>query len=126
MSDPVATARAAWGADLPDWVLCLAEECAATNQARVAEHIGRSGALVSNVLRRKYPGDMEAVEDLVRGRYMRARILCPALGEISTAVCRNWLTKSRTYANENGERVRMYRACRACPKNRKETQDDKA
>ena len=116
MSDPVTTARTAWGSDLPDWVLRLAEECASGSQARVAEHLGRSAALVSNVLRRKYPGDMEAVEDLVRGKYMRATIICPALGETSTAVCREWRDKSKSYTNENSERVRMYRACRSCPR----------
>jgi len=122
VSDPLAVARAAWGADLPDWVLRLAEECAQTSQSRVAAHLGRSAALVSNVLRRKYPGDMEAVEDLVRGRYMRATVRCPALGEISTATCRDWIALSRTYANTNSERVRMCNACRRCPRNRKESQ----
>ncbi|MBN8294709.1 hypothetical protein JI664_22250 [Rhodobacter sp. NTK016B] len=116
MSDPVATARASWGAEAPDWVLRLAEECALSSQSKVATKLGRSAALVSNVLRKKYPGDMGAVEDLVRGTYMRATTLCPALGEISVAECRRWIQSARAYTNENSERVRMYRACRRCPR----------
>jgi len=122
VSDPVTVAQGAWGAELPDWVLRLAQECAQTSQSKVAGHLGRSPALVSNVLRRKYPGDMGAVEDLVRGRYMRATVLCPALGEISTAICRDWIVLSRTYANTNSERVRMCNACRRCPRNGKDGQ----
>jgi len=116
VSDPVAVAREAWSGALPDWVLKLAEECARTSQSKVAALLGRSPALVSNVLHRKYPGDMTAVEDLVRGRFMRATVQCPANGEISSATCRDWIVQSRTYANTNSERVRMYNACRRCPR----------
>lgn len=116
MSDPVTIARKAWGSTIPDWVLRLAEECAASSQSRVAARLGRSAALVSNVLRAKYPGDMAAVEDMVRGRFMARTVTCPALGEISSATCRDWMALARTYGNETSERVRMYRACRACPR----------
>lgn len=119
MSGPVETARLSWGADIPDWIVRLAEECAASSQSKVAARIGRSAALVSNVLRRKYPGDMAAVEDLVRGTFMRATIQCPALGEISAADCRRWIQLAQTYSNETSERVGMRNACRRCPRNAK-------
>lgn len=117
MSGPVANARAAWGPDLPDWVLRLAEECEATSQNKVAQRLNRSAALVSGVLRRTYAGDMQAVEEVVRGVYFRATVLCPAQGTISTAVCRDWMRQS--YSNGNSEQVRMYKACRACPRSQK-------
>lgn len=120
MTGPVEIACAAWGDDLPDWVRRLAEECAATSQTKVAAKLGRSAAMVSGVLRRKYQGDMAAVEDVVRGVYFRATVRCPALGETSTAVCREWMGKAKSYSNETSERVRMYGACRACPRFRKE------
>lgn len=120
MNDTVSIARAAWGADIPDWVLRLAEECGRTSQNKVAGALGRSAALVSNVLRAKYQGDMAAVEDLVRGRYMDATVSCPALGVISTALCRDWMAASKTYSNANSEQVRMHRACRSCPRLKKE------
>ncbi|WP_226341230.1 hypothetical protein [Gemmobacter serpentinus] len=103
---------------MPDYVRCLADECALTSQNKVALRLGRSAALVSCVLRNKYKGDMAAVEDLVRGQFMSATIRCPALGEISTAVCRGWMTLAKTYSNETSERVRMNRACRACARNK--------
>lgn len=120
MIGPVSIAHASWGADIPDWVLKLADECAASSQNKVAVRLGRSAALVSNVLRNKYQGDMAAVEDMVRGRFMRAIVQCPALGETSTAVCRDWMAKAKTYSNENSERVRMGKHCRRCPRMTKE------
>jgi hypothetical protein len=116
---PLDIARAAWGDALPDWVQLLAEECIRTSQNRVAKRLNRSASLVSAVLRAKYSGDMGAVEDVVRGVYMAQTVQCPVLGEISTADCRDWMAKSRSFSNENSERVRMFRACRACPRTEK-------
>ena len=48
------TARAAWGAAIPDWIETLARECDLTSQNQVARRLGRSASLVSNVLRNKY------------------------------------------------------------------------
>ena len=79
MSGPVIIAERAWGKDLPDWVLALANACAATSQNRVAQDLDRSASLVSNVLRRKYPGDMAAIEERVRGVFMATVISCPCL-----------------------------------------------
>ena len=120
---PVELARAAWGDPIPDWVLVLAEQCALSSQSKVAKRLNRSASLVSYVLRAKYPGDMDAVEDVVRGVFMARTLSCPALGEISTADCRDWVAKSKTFSNENSERVRMYRACRNCPRFKKEPAD---
>lgn len=41
-TNPVATAEAHWGADMPDWIRALAEACAETSQNKVATRIGRS------------------------------------------------------------------------------------
>jgi len=120
VSDPVAIAREAWGEDPPDWVLRLAEECARSSQVKVAARLERSGATVSQVLRNKYAARLDAFEEVVRGVLMNATVQCPALGEISTAQCRQWMGHSRTYTNANSERVRMYRACRRCPRLAKE------
>jgi hypothetical protein len=113
-SNPVATARQHWGEAIPDWVEALAEACQSSSQSRVAERIGRSAAVVSQVLRAKYPGDLRAVEDLVRGALMSGIVECPALGLVPTNECRVWMGKARVFGNTNALRVRMYRACRAC------------
>lgn len=119
MSGPVEVARSAWGADAPEWIIRLARECAARSQRQVADEIGRSAALVSQVLRGKYTGDMVAVEDLVRGHFMAGTIECPALGLIRAHECQDWRAKARRAASNNMLRVRMYRACNHCPRNRK-------
>lgn len=120
MTGPVDTAREAWGDDLPDWVLVLAEACQAESQAKVAARLGRSGAMVSTVLRRKYGADLAAVEELVRGKLMAATCDCPALGVIGQHDCQEWRRKARAFSGSNGLRVTMYRACHRCPRFRKE------
>lgn len=117
MSAPMDIARAAWGAEMPDWIACLARECGERSQVSVAAAIRRSPALVSQVLRRKYPGDLGAVEEAVRGAFMGAQVSCPALGPIATHECQDWQRKARRFVNVNALRVRMYRACHHCPRN---------
>lgn len=114
---PVEIARLAWGEQLPDWVQRLAVECEATSQNAVAKRLGRSASLISNVLRAKYPGDMGAVEDIVRGALMAAIVACPIRGDMPTHVCRAWRDKSKRFAGNNADRVMMFRACNRCPRN---------
>lgn len=120
MSSPVDIARAAWGAEVPDWILRLAQECAASTQRRVAEQLGRSAGLISQVLRNKYPGDMASIEDAVRGAFMNATVDCPALGNLPTDECQAWRKKARSGVRTNALRVRMINACLKCPRNQKE------
>lgn len=122
MSGPVEIAQKAWGDELPDWVLALAEACARTSQNRVAEDLGRSASLVSNVLRRKYPGNMAAIEERVRGTFMSVVISCPVLGELPTDRCQMWRQRAHRLQTHNTHRVRMYRACRRCPRYLEEEQ----
>lgn len=117
MTGPLVIARASWGDTLPDWIARLATECEATSQNAVAKRLGRSASLISTVLRAKYPGDMAAVEDIVRGALMSATIACPVRGDLPTHVCRSWRDKSKRFAGNNAERVTMYRACHRCPRN---------
>ena len=116
MNGPVDIARDAWGDDLPHWVLALAQACALTSQNRVAEDLGRSASLVSTVLRKKYPGNMEAIEERVRGVFMSAVISCPVLGDLPTDVCQMWRQRATRLQTHNTHRVRMFRACRKCPR----------
>lgn len=121
MTGPVETARAHWGDDLPDWVQLLAVECTRSSQAAVARQIRRSPSLVSAVLRRRYDGDLEAVEDVVRGALERATVDCPALGEIGRHSCRDWMALAKQFIPVNSERIRMHGACNRCPRLRKES-----
>ncbi|MGZ9811259.1 hypothetical protein ACXN5S_12425 [Pseudoroseicyclus sp. H15] len=120
MSAALQKAREAWGAELPDWVVSLAEACAASSQNKVAARVGYSGAVISGVLSRRYRGDMSAVEERVRGALMRAVVDCPALGELPTNECADWRKKARQFSGHNSQRVRMYRACHGCPRFKRE------
>ncbi|PID95883.1 MAG: hypothetical protein CSA85_00100 [Alphaproteobacteria bacterium] len=108
-----------WGSTPPDWVVRLAEECEASSQRQVAARLDRSGALVNQVLKNKYKGDLAAVEDCVRGVFMNGVIDCPALGAIPSNECHDWRKKARQFGNANMLRVRMFRACTHCPRNAK-------
>jgi hypothetical protein len=120
MNGPLDIARAAWGPDMPDWIAELAAACAETSQNQVARRLDRSPSLVSNVLRRKYTGDMDAVEQRVRGVLMRSVVECPQLGTIPVQVCQDWRARSRRFSGHNAQRAQMFRACRNCPRNQKE------
>ena len=121
MNTPLEVARAHWGEELPDWIAVLARECTASSQSRVAKRLERSAAMISQVLRAKYPGDLRAIEDLVRGQLMAQTVTCPALGELPLHECRGWMAKARDFHNTNSLRIRMYRACRRCPRYRDAT-----
>lgn len=121
MKPPVANilrAREAWQGNPPDWIVVLAEQCdLAQSQASVGRAIGYSASVVNQVLGNRYAGKIETVEAKVRGVYMAATVECPVLGEISTAACLDH--QARELAATNPQRVRLYRACRTCPNNRK-------
>jgi len=123
MSGPRETVRQAWGDTPPDWIVALAEACAETSQNAVATRLSRSASLVSTVLRGTYRGDMAAVEERVRGVLMRSVVECPEIGAIPTQTCQDWRARSRTWTGVNAMRVRMFRACRTCPRNRKDKDD---
>ena len=92
---PLDTARAHWGADMPDWVQALADACTETSQNKVALRLGRSAALVSTVLRKSYGGSMQTVEQLVRGVLLAETVECPALGTMPMHECNAWRVKAR-------------------------------
>ncbi len=119
MTTPLEIARSAW-APLPDWVEVLAGKCAEMSQRQVAERIGYSGGMVSQLLRNRYRGNLAAIEDAVRGAWMGATVLCPVMGSIPTDACQDWQKKSREFVPSNRLRARMQTACSKCPRCRKE------
>lgn len=113
-------AREYWGTDMPDWVARLVEECAFSSQNQVAQRLGLTGPVISQVLRRKYNnGNMSNVENQVRGVLMAEVVNCPSLGRVPKHECRSWRKKARQFVGSNVLRVQMYRACNRCPLNQK-------
>lgn len=123
MSGPLQIAEEAWGTPLPDWVRVLALACARSSQVAVAKELGRSPAVVSQVLRKRYGAEMDRFEERVRGLYLDGRVMCPALGDLPTNECQDWRDKARSFAVGNPLRVRMFRACAGCPRNQKESEE---
>jgi hypothetical protein len=117
MSSALIIARDAWGTTMPEWVERLAETCVATSQSKVAGRLGYTPAVVSQVLRNKYPGNIENVRVQVEGQLMGATLVCPALGNLPLHECQQWRAKSRNFSGANHQRVMMYRACKRCPNN---------
>ena len=109
---------AAWGEDPPDWVRILAGECDRASQKRVAETIGYSSAVVNQVLRKRYAGDLAAVAQAVRGAYLHATVQCPVLGDLELHRCLQH--QRQKFSAANSVRVRLHRACHGgCPHARK-------
>ncbi|ADZ70092.1 hypothetical protein [Polymorphum gilvum] len=110
-------ARAAWGPALPDWVRELAELATRSGLNACARRLGYSSTTISQVISAKYPGDLERLEETVRGALMGKTVGCPVLGEIGLDACLAWQAKPR--AVTNAIRSRVYRACRSnCPHSR--------
>jgi hypothetical protein len=109
-------AREAWGAELPDWVERLAVEADRTSQNQAGREIGYSGSVVHSVLKRNYTGNMDKVEKAVRGRFMKAVVECPVLGEIGADVCLGHQKRAIGFSTASSHRVQLARACRGgCP-----------
>lgn len=98
----------------PAWVLKLAVACDEESQKSVADKIGRSGALVNQVLKNTYKGNMQAVAARVK-LVFGEEVDCPVLGDITGGECLTWQNRPRLAVNHH--LVRMYIACRSCPHN---------
>lgn len=115
--DNIARAEIAWGETMPDWVHVLAEACNMESQAAVAKRIGYSGSTVNQVLANTYAGDLDRLEQIVRGALMAETVICPRLGETSRDVCLGW--QRRPFSTASSNAVAMYQACRSgCPHSR--------
>lgn len=116
-------AQAAWGDNLPDWIVALAAECERTSQAQAARLLGYSRPVITWVLTNRYGvdgrrGDLAKVEARVRAEIMTDRVWCPAIspiaGEILITDCRD--NQALPFSAHNPQRVSLYRACRSsCP-----------
>ncbi len=107
----------AWAGDQPDWVEELALLADREGLKAAGKAISYSPAVVSEVLRKKYAGDIERVTEKVRGALMGVVVECPILGEITRDLCLDH--QKAPYAATNSLRPKLYRACRGpCPHSR--------
>lgn len=109
---------ASWGPDAPEWIVMLARMSDKTSQGAVGKQINYSGSAVNAVLRNRYTGDLNAIEKAVKGCFMGLTVTCPEEGEIAADRCIEHQKLARRFCASSVFRVRMYRACRACPLSR--------
>ncbi|MGD1880820.1 MAG: hypothetical protein ACFB11_00680 [Paracoccaceae bacterium] len=125
MSERMAVAHDAWG-EVPDWVVRLVEACDAKGQSqgKIAKKLGCTPGVVSAVIRNNYKADPGRIEDRVRAVFMPTSVQCPALGEISSADCMRWLDRKDHDHSAMPLFVRMRKACKTCPIQNKDDEDD--
>lgn len=92
------------------WLNVLRQQVELNGQKPVAEKLGVSNAVVSQVVNEKYPGDMNRIQALVESVYMSKKVLCPVLGEIAWHACHQHQKNEFT---SNPQKLRIYRACRS-------------
>jgi len=113
-------ARAAWGAETPDWIEALATRTDKIGLKKTGSVVGYSSSAISYVLRRKYNGPYDPIELQVRASLMSESIACPELGEMQLAQCLEWRGRAEDFQSTSSQRIRMLHACRICPHNAKE------
>jgi len=118
-------AARAWGANPPDWIAVLARECDAKTQTQVGLELACSPSAVNAVLARRYPGRLDRFEQKVRGRYMKATLECPVLGEIATHECLANQVQAKRFKATNPLRRELFVACKTCPNREKPKEDAK-
>lgn len=117
MTSRMQKAQAAWG-HVPEWVAAIVDECdmPSASQNTVSRKLGYSSAVISQVLANRYPGDLDRVEGIVRKNLMKAKVICPAIGEITEIACDQWRDVADNLTSSSPTRVRMFRACNSCPR----------
>ena len=105
-------AIAAHGEEVPDWIVELAKLADREGLGGAEKRIGYSRSAISTVINGKYTGDVERVEEMVRGALMAATVNCPILGELARNRCLEW--QKKPYAATSSHRVQMFVACQGC------------
>ena len=110
------------GSGVPDWIAELALVADTEGLAGAERRIGYSRSAISTVLNRKYAGDIDRVEQMVRGALMAMTVECPVLGEIGRDRCLS--EQHEPFRATSAFRAQLYHACRnGCPHaRRKESQ----
>lgn len=100
-----------------DALAALQLACKQSNQADVARRMKVSDGTISNALRGRYIGNVDRLAERIRGELLNSEVQCPVLGSINARVCQD--EREKPFAAISSHRVRLFRACRTCPRNPK-------
>jgi len=96
------------------WINVLKEACLSSSQAQVAQRLGVSTAMISQVLKGAYKGNMERIQRLVEGELMAMCVECPVIGaEIPRQRCVEH--QQQPFRPTSPMRVALYKGCKTCP-----------
>ncbi len=98
------------------WIEALKLACATNSQAIVGAKIGMSPAVVNQVLKGCYNGNMLNVQRRVEGALLGVTVDCPVIGDLLLNRCME--NQIRPFAATNPLRVQLHRACKTCPENK--------
>ena len=98
------------------WLEVLQAEVAASSLAVVADKLGLSRTLISQVCNQKYPGDLGRVQKLVEGTLMGHTVICPIMGEIPVHQCLAYQRRGPKEVGNSPVDIKLWKACRSgCP-----------
>lgn len=89
------------------------------SQVKVAAELHVTSAVISMLLKDKYPGSVEQMEQRIRGEFMGSTVHCPVYGTLNKRNCLD--NQALPQAFTNPLRAALGRACKTCV-NRKELQ----
>lgn len=85
------------------------------SQAEIARRLDVSDSTISNALKGRYIGNVEALAERIRGELLNQKVVCPILGEITSRICQD--ERKKPFHTANPMRVQIWRACKTCPHN---------
>lgn len=85
------------------------------SQAEIARRLGKSDSTISNALKGRYIGNVDALAERIRGELLNQKVVCPILGEITSRICQD--ERKKPLHTANPVRVQLWRACKTCPNN---------
>lgn len=84
-------------------------------QAEIAKLLGVSEGTISNALKGRYIGNVDALAERIRGELLDQTVDCPILGTITTRICQD--ERKKPFHTANPMRVQLWRACKTCQHN---------
>jgi hypothetical protein len=103
------------------WNEILVSKVIQLGRRKVEADTGISKTTLSQVLNKKYPGNLENIEAKVLATYTEITVQCPVIGVIPTRRC--YAEQVRPFSSSNPQRVKLFRTCKSCPNNRTRTNE---
>lgn len=95
------------------WLETLQEEVKAHGLTKMADLLGLSRTLISQVTNNKYPGNIDNVRERVESVLLGETVVCPILGVIPKHVCKAHQLRNAADVGSTPDEIKLYKACRS-------------